>query len=163
MKLKNGANIVKNNLSQLREAMHRLTLKSVMVGIPSDKASRDEDTPLNNAAIGYIHEHGAPEMNIPARPFLIPGIAACKDSVVKQFSLAARRSIKGDAAAVEQGLNRAGLVAQNSVRRVINTGIAPALAESTLNARRRRGKTRTKPLIDSGQLRNAVVYTIRNK
>ncbi len=158
---KSLASIISNKLPKLKTAMHELTLKSVLVGIPSDKTARDDDAPINNATIGYIMEHGAPEQNIPARPFLIPGIRESKERVAKQFKLAAQKSLKGDKDAAEQGLNRAGLIAQNAVRKVINAGIAPALTSGTLAARRRRGRTGTKPLIDTGQTRNSITFVVR--
>jgi hypothetical protein len=41
-------------------------------------------------------------------------------------------------------------------------GFAP-LAAATLAARRRKGRTGTKPLIDTGQLRRAITYVLRRK
>ena len=63
-------------------------------------------------------------------------------------------------------LHRVGLTAQNSVRRVINAGVAPPLAASTLRSRRTRKvakRTGTVALIDTGQLRNSITYVIRPK
>jgi len=158
-----GANIMKNNLTKLKLAFHMLTQKDVMVGIPNDTKSREEGDELNNAEIGYLMEHGAPEANIPARPFMIPGVEACKDKVVAQLKLGAQLSMKNQNDAAEQALNRAGMVAQNSVRAAINEGIAPALAPSTLAERRRKGFKGTKPLIRTGQLRNSITYILRSK
>jgi phage gpG-like protein len=163
MRIKNGLNTIVDNSAKLKKAFERLASKDVMVGIPSEKTERKEDSGMNNAAIGYIMEHGAPEMNLPARPFLIPGVRAVKDKVTTQFKLAAKKSMAGDVEAVNNGLNRAGMVAQNSVRATINSGIAPSLAPSTLAARRKRGRTGTVPLIDTGQLRNSITYILKEK
>lgn len=161
-KLKNGANLVKNNFPKLQMALRALERREVLVGIPAETNTvRGEE--MNNATIGYIMENGAPEMNIPARPHLIPGVEAVKDNVVTQFRMIAKRQLKGDKEAAEQGLNRVGLIAQNSVRKMINSGISPALAPSTLAARRRRGRTGIKPLVDTAQYRNAVTYVLRSK
>ena len=64
--------------------------------------------------------------------------------------------------AVLTAKNKAGLIAQNSVKATITAGegFAP-LAESTLAARKRRGVSRTKPLIDTGSLLNSITYVIR--
>jgi phage gpG-like protein len=163
--LKNGANLIKNNLPKLKMRLEALAKQEVLVGIPAETATvrSDETTPINNATIGYIMEHGAPESNIEARPFLMPGVEAVKSNIVDQFRRIAKVQMKGDKEAAERGFNRAGLIAQNSVRRMINSGIPPALAPSTLAARRRRGRTGTKPLIDTGQLRNSITYVIRSK
>ncbi len=163
-KLKNGANLITDNLPKLRAILRELTAKEVLVGIPSSRGEReDEDGELNNAAIGYIMEHGAPEANIPARPWLAAGLETVKGEVSKQFELAAKRAVNGVEGAAEQGLERAGLVAQNGVRAYLNAGVDPALKPPTLESRRRRGRTGTKPLIDTGQLRNSVTYVVKDK
>jgi phage gpG-like protein len=163
MAFKTGAVKVLDKLPKLLAAMNSLTMKDVMVGIPKEETARDDTGPLNNATIGYIMEHGAPEANIPARPFLIPGVEACKDKVAKQLAGAAKGAVQGNAIGIEEGLERAGLLAQNSVRAKINSGIGPSLAPSTIAARKRRGRTGTKPLIDTGQLRNSITYVVRSK
>lgn len=162
MGIKNSASLIKNNLGKLQVAMHRLTLKDVMVGIPKDETERKEGE-INNATIGYIMDNGAPEMNIPARPTLIPGVEAVGDKVAKQLGMGARASVKGNLEAVETSLNRAGLIAQNSVKAKINSNVGPALAPNTLAARRRRGRTGTKTLVDTAQYRNSITYVIRSK
>lgn len=184
--LKVGANLIKNNLPKLKMRLEALAKQEVLVGIPAETgmARKDETAEsLNNATIGYIMEHGAPEANIPARPWLVPGIEAVKGNIIDQFRKIAKLQMKGDKEAIERGLNRTGMIAQNSVRKLINSGIAPALATSTLQARARRGrkgaraelearKTQqgprvsigsAKPLIDTGQLRNSITYVLRSK
>ena len=107
--------------------------------------------------------------NIPARPFMRPGIMEVKDFIAKELEKGARGAMNGDAGAVDIALNRAGLKAQASIRGKINEGIAPELAPSTLaarrarRARRARGRTGTKPLVDTGQLRNSINYVVRKK
>jgi len=163
MNIKKGAVVVINKLPKLLAAINGLTMQSVYVGVPRDETVRNETGPMNNATLAYIMEHGAPEAGIPARPFLIPGVEECKDKVGKQLAAAAKGAVQGNKIGIEEGLGRAGMVAQNSVRAKINSGINPPLAKSTLAARRRRGRTGTKPLIDTGQLRNSITYVIRKK
>jgi hypothetical protein len=50
-----------------------------------------------------------------------------------------------------------------SVKAKINSNIQPKLADSTLEARRRRGVTRENTLVDTAQLRNSVTHVIRSK
>jgi hypothetical protein len=56
------------------EAISQLSNKDVLVGIP-DSAPERTDTPITNAQIGYVMETGSPAHNVPARPFLVPGVA----------------------------------------------------------------------------------------
>lgn len=146
------------------KSLHALTGRDVLVGIPSSATARKEKgEPMDNATLGYIHEFGAPRANIPARPFLIPGIENGKDAINKQLQAATVAALSGNADEVDRRLHAAGLTAQNYVRARINSGIPPALTDATLAARRRRGRTGDKPLIDTGQLRNAITYVIRKK
>jgi hypothetical protein len=162
--MKNAAKLIKNNYAKLRQKFHAMALQDVLIGIPSDKAARKEEGgELNNATIGYIMEHGAPEMNIPARPHLIPGVEAVTEKMAKALGAAAKASLLGDPTAVGKALNRVGLIGQNSVKAMINAGPPPMLAAGTLAARHRRGRTGTKPLIDTGQYRNSITYVLRSK
>ena len=69
-----------------------------------------------------------------------PGIEAAKDKIVEQLKRGAQKAIHKDDSGIEQGLIRAGMIAQGSIRMVINSGIDPKLSEVTLAARRRRGR-----------------------
>ena len=154
----------------------------VLVGVPAEKAQRkEENQPMNNATLAYIHDNGSPAANIPARPFMRPGIYAAQDKITGALRAGAVQALDGKTAAVERSLNIAGLTAQSSIRGVINEGIAPPLADSTLEARARRGSKSAKhelnarsqgmtlgnagakPLIDTGQLRNSINYVVRRK
>lgn len=147
----------------IMKAFAGLVRQRVLVGIPEAEAARNEATPITNAAIGYIAEYGSPAANIPARPFLVPGVEDAKGPVTGRLKDAAADALEGNRTGVDENLNAAGLAAQNAVRAKINTGPFAPLKPQTLAARRRRGRTGDKPLIDTGQLRNAVTYVIRNK
>jgi hypothetical protein len=70
-------------------------------------------------------------------------------------------ALQGDLAAIQKGLNAVGLLGQNAVRAQITDGQHAPLSERTLKARQARGRTGTKPLIDSGQLRNSITYVVK--
>ena len=134
--------------------------KQVLVGIPDANAGR-KDGAITNAALGYIHENGSPARNIPARPFLIPGVAAVKAKTVSILKRAAEDGLENPSA-VDKGLNAAGLVAVASVKNRIRNGegFAP-LSEATIAERKRKGAKGTKPLIRTGQLLNSITYVVR--
>ena len=148
-----------DKLPDIIKAIHDLVGVRVQVGVPSTKTDRD-DGPLTNADLAYIHEFGAPAANIPARPFLVPGIEEGEDKIVKQMERATKAALRAKPAEVDQALHGVGLVAQNNVKLKINNGPFEALSEVTLKYRMARGRTGTKPLIDTGQLRNAISYAI---
>lgn len=166
MAVKSGVTVTLDKVAHVLEGVRLLTSQQVMVGFPGDdpKVARtgEKSAGLNNAALGYIHEKGAPEANIPARPFLEPGIKAVQNETIDGLKKAGEFALQGRVEAVGRQLHRVGLRAVNSVRAVINAGVPPPLKPSTLAGRRRRGRKGTVPLIDTGQLRNAITYVIRS-
>lgn len=153
-----------DRLDEVLKSISGLVQKEVLVGVPDSTAGRkDEGEPLSNAEIGYIMENGSPANNIPARPHLVPGVQDARPKFEPQLQKGVEAALDGDLEKVDRSLNRAGLVAQNSVRAKINSNIPPKLADSTLAARRRRGVTRENTLVDTGQYRNAITYVVRKK
>lgn len=159
--VKSGVFITKNRVKQVLGAIATLPQQDVLVGVPGDESAREAGSPITNAALAYIHDKGAPEANIPARPFMHPGIDAARDVIAEQFRKGGKAALAGNHAGMENALHAAGLKAQASIRRVITDRIPPELAASTLAARRRRGRTGETPLIDTGQLRNSITYVLR--
>jgi hypothetical protein len=165
---KSGVTMTKDAVDQVIKQIRTLTKSEVLIGVPDINAGRDpepgeEKQPLSNAEIGYLMEAGIPEKNVPARPFLVPGVQNATDQIGKQMEAGARKALSGDKEAVDQALNKAGLIGQNEVRKKITDGPFLELADRTLAERRRRGRTGEKPLIDTGQLRNSITYVIRPK
>ena len=154
--------VTRDRTAEVLRAMRDLTDRIVLVGIPSSRAGR-KDVPMNNAAIGYVQEHGSPAQNIPARPFLVPGVQDARAAALARLEAAARRAMAGDAAGMDQQMHAAGLIAQNAVRAKISSNIPPPLSSRTLAARAARGVTRTNTLIDTGQLRAAITYVLRRR
>lgn len=152
-----------DRLKAVLQSINGLVQKEVLVGIPDSAPERKDDEPIGNAAIGYIQETGSPVNNIPPRPFLVPGVAEATAKVTPQLQKGVEAALDGDVDGAERRMAAAGLLAQNSVRARINSGISPELKDSTLAARRRRGRTGTVPLIDTGQLRNSITYVIRKR
>ena len=177
-----GVTVSGKGLASALASINALTQNEVLIGIPSTDASRDDPgksgADLTNAAIGYIQETGSPAANIPARPFLVPGVTNAIPKIVAQLKKGATAAVNGDKSAAEKALNAAGLIGSDAAKSVIEAGIMPALASSTLRGRGRAGmigsaqelKSRkegnepgieyTKPLIVTGQLRDSITYVI---
>ncbi|EAT1194792.1 hypothetical protein EYS49_12010 [Salmonella enterica] len=191
MSFKSGVTTRVDNAQAILDALRSLTKKDVLVGIPAEDSDRD-DVPFGNAGIGYVNEYGSPAQNIPPRPHLIPGVKSVEEQTVPQLKAAAQAALDGNAAGAERALNRAGALAANGVRRYMTiTGFTP-LADSTVEARARRGRKGAKaelarrsadgklnainpdsgqliinenvrPLIDTGQYRRAITHVVRDK
>lgn len=191
MSFKSGVTTRVDNAQAILDALRSLTKKDVLVGIPSEDSER-EDVPFGNAGIGYVNEYGSPAQNTPPRPHLIPGVKSVEEQTVPQLKAAAQAALDGNAAGAERALNRAGTLAANGVKRYMTiTGFTP-LADSTVEARARRGRKGAKaelarrsadgklnainpdsgqlisnenvrPLIDTGQYRRAITYVVRDK
>jgi hypothetical protein len=165
--------VTRTDPASIVAAVESLAKKRVLVGIPadSDKNTRASG-PMTNAALGYIHENGAPSVNIPARPFLVPGVQNAQSAMTPHLEAAARAAVAGDEQKMLQALNAVGLVAQNAVKAKITDGPFEPLKPGTV-ARRMRTKARRRrkvvtasadahPLIDTGQLRNSITYVVRD-
>lgn len=169
MKLTVNVRISRDNSRTLTAAMSTLEQNQVLVGIPAEKAPRTSEeakaigAKINNAALGYIHNFGSPAQNIPQRQFLEPGIKDANDGIVVRMIMAAQGALDGRPEQVKNNLNAVGIIASSSVNAKISSNIPPPLAASTLAARRRRGRTGTKTLVDIGQLLKSISYVIRPK
>lgn len=180
--------VVKDHTQDVLASLEELAASRVLVGIPEEKAPREDEEdggPINNAALGYIHENGSPSQNIPARPWLIPGADLAKPKVAKYLSKAAVGALEGDRGKMMSGLHSAGITARDEVMHYLNTADFPPLADSTLRARAQRsgsavaaaarrelasramgnppGIGEARPLIETGQMRDAITYVITDE
>lgn len=156
--------ITKNRVPELIKAMEAFAHKEVLVGIPSDSSDNQrDDAPITNAQIGYINEFGEPGMNIPARPFLVPGVEKAWPEAQSYMAKAAEKVLKltpDPMGMVNKALEGAGLLAQGSVVQMIDDGLTPALSEMTISLREAKGFYGTKPLIHTGSLKQSITYVV---
>jgi hypothetical protein len=187
--MKSGATMTADNLKSIIDAINKLTKKDVLVGIP-DSAPERTDTPITNAQIGYVMETGSPEHNVPARPFLVPGVADVQGQCADRLGKAADAALGGNLAGAERQMTAAGLIAESSVKKKIGSNIPPALSPETIRNRHKSRQTQsmradekaylkavdsgTDPaqaqteagivaLVNTGSLRNAVTHVVRDK
>jgi hypothetical protein len=175
---------VVNKHADVMRALNLLANTRVMVGVPAEHAVRNPEpgekgAPPNNAELAYINEHGCPATHIPPRPFLKSAIAGIAGEIDQSLRRAAEYAMQGRPEAVEKSFMALGLLAQDAARKKINEGVPPPLSERTLQTRAARGRKGAKkelkrrgegmlpsiefakPLIDTGQLRNAITFVIR--
>lgn len=125
--------------------------KKVAVGVFGGGRS---DTDLTNSELAAIHEYGTDR--IPARSFLGGTLAATGrdlDAMIK----AQKRKVEDGELSVDQALNRIGAKHAADVQEFISAGIDPPNAAATVEL-----KGSSKPLIDTGQLRQSITHEVRD-
>jgi len=186
--MKSGMSIVSDKLGKFQKSLSALMVAKVLVGVPAKNAERDDENdepgPINNAAIGYLMENGSPEKNIPARPFLIPGVKDAQKQIAEVLQGGTINALSGNEAGFTRSLKEAGQIAASSVQNKIDSGPFAPLSDRTLRERARKqvvsGGTKAdresakealksgdysdvnaKPLIDTGQLLRSISFIIR--
>lgn len=168
--MKSGLMVREDNYAGVLDALKQLSGTDVLVGIPADKAQRDDGGPLNNAEIGYLQSTGATveidgeTVTLPPRPFLDMGIEDSRDKTTARLKLAAQAALDGNAGLAEQHLEAAGQIARDAAKAVIGDGdrLTP-LSEKTLQRRRAQGLPGDKPLYAHGFLLRSINYVVRKK
>jgi len=148
----------------IKKAIDKLAGSRVRIGIPQDSKRKGGD-PMDNATLGWIHETGSPAQNIPARPFLRPGVTGSRDQWEPYLRQAAEAAYRGDETVMDQALNAAGGFARDAVKLTITDRIPPPVTEqtvrrSTSTGRRTGPVSGAVPLVDTAQLLNSITYVV---
>lgn len=183
--------VTQDNLAQLQADLEALADLDILVGWPDettddrDGTGEGEKAPITNAALAYIHDNGAPEVNIPARPFMKPAIDGDEARITAQLMRVARMVVapakKMQRADILTQAHAVGLAAERAIKAKINEGVPPPLSEYTLRQRAAKGRKGAqqeldqraqglppgtdlaKPLVDTGAMRNACTHVIRSR
>src|SRR5690242_2590986 len=107
MAIKPRVQTVLDRSADVFKGMALLGDRRVLVGFPASTSMRKEGT-ITNAALGYIHENGAPEANIPARPFLKPAVAGMQGQIQAMLKRAGEYATNGKPEMVENALEALG-------------------------------------------------------
>lgn len=174
--------VTKDRVAEAMAAIKAIASRRVLVGIPADKDPRKPDPtdmdviakafqgggrgmkpdPLGNAALGYLHEKGVPDANIPARPWLGPGMANAEPKIAARMRRAGAALLTDAARPIDATLTMVGLESVDTVREKLRDGPFAPLAPRTLADRRRHGFKGIKPLIRTGQLIQSVNFVLRD-
>jgi len=141
------------------QSIESLKRHDVLIGIPQAESSR-EGGAITNAELAYIHSKGSPKQGIPARPFLEPSIMANKDRIAEQQAKIIKDALAGNANVMHADMEKLGIRAQNFAKGWFVNPLNE-WAPNTPETIARKGSD--KPLIDTGQLRNAITYVVREK
>lgn len=173
-----------DRVPHVKGAIEQLASTKLMVGIPGSKTTREKGEPITNAEILYIQEHGAPEVNIPAREVMRPVILDQKAMISDEFRKAGIAAFKGQQDTAETILGQLGQEIADLFRARIQGHIPPPLSPKTVlrrttrlaaykNAsRKKRAQMRAEattpeaiadatPLLDTGQLSHALTWVLR--
>ena len=161
-----------SRIDEVKKAVNRIKGAAVFVGIASgSKGDARSDGGPSNHGLGFIHEYGSPSRNIPARPFLIPGVRNASEKAVKKMQGAIKAGLHGDRIAMDALLEQAGMIAVSGAKKEISSGNFEPLKPSTLRNRHRSRMTKGKrenelkgedvrPLINTGALRDSIDYIV---
>jgi hypothetical protein len=178
--------IILDTVNARVKAIQQITKTQVFIGIPESKTSRKSND-VTNAQLGYIHEFGSPARNIPARPWLIPGVRKAARDYMPHLRGAAEAALDGKPTIAIRELNEAGLIASQSAKRTMATGNFVPLSPATVRQRQYARGTQSmrtsekqylalvkqgvspataqlatgiRPLINTRQLFNSVTYVL---
>ena len=148
----------------------QLAKKALYVGIASGESgdARNDGAPANSI-LGYVHEFGSPSKNIPARPFLIPAVEGFQKEISNGMAKAMQMALEGDEKGCDEALERTAIRTASEVKKYMTEADFEPLAHRTIVNRQRNRMTKSqrkeeieldtssiKPLIDTGQLRDAI-------
>lgn len=162
---------VQSGAKELNAALKRLQKTQIFVGIAKGEGNdKRRDGGPDNHLLGYIHEKGSPAANIPARPFLVPGIESAKKDIQRGLRAVMKAALADDENAVDKLLERTGLQAVSAVKKYITSADFEPLSPKYLKygrhkARLTKGKRDNevagedvRPLINTGALRDSLDF-----
>lgn len=154
---------------KIKDALQFLKDTPVYVGVPENKTVRrkedGEKVAITNAELMFIHTNGSPRNNIPARPVIEPAIEDDKERISKMFKDAGQTMMNQGKDAAMKKLKLIGMRAQKVCRAwfVNPKNNWPPNSPATIAAKRAKGATKPRPLIDTGQLIRSIIYFVETK
>lgn len=149
------------NSDAIKKMLKELESKQIQVGF-FETAKYPDGTPI--AYVAAIQEFGYGP--IPPRPFMRPAELQNQSKWQRGIAAGVKAALNG-AITIDAALEQVGMVAAGDVRKAIKAVTSPPLAASTIRARQSRKKAKksasTKPLVDTGQMLQAVTSAVVNK
>ena len=151
-------------LQAMQAALEELANTQVLIGIPENEAMR-QDGKISNAALLYIHSHGSPVNNIPARPVIEPALENDKERIGEIMGQATKAAMDGNVSEMQSNLSKAGMAGQNAANDWFTNPMNnfTPLKDETRRRKEAKGADAERPLIDTSNLKNAIVYVVRDR
>ena len=137
---------------RFQQMLRELATLEVKIGFQNGEAKEDDGTDVCDVAAW--NELGTEHM--PSRPFLRKSIDENEEKIVNFMKSQKGNMLNG--ASAEQVLKEIGIFQKDLVQEKITNGSFEPNAEST-----KRKKGSSKPLIDTGRMRQSVNYVIKQK
>ncbi|BBE09718.1 Uncharacterized protein MCB1EB_1557 [Mycoavidus cysteinexigens] len=145
-----------SKLDGLLNQIKALGQKEICVGVIAKTAPRkDQKASFSNAQIAAVHEFGASNKGIPARPFLRSTLIRNKQVYTDGLATQMRKSVR-QKQSPEQAYQVVGLKAASNVQHEIRHGTHKPLKAATIQR-----KKSSQPLIDIGQLHQSITSIVR--
>lgn len=152
-----------NNIGKMKELIKKIDAPKTTLSVGWLKGFKYSDkynTPI--AHVACIQEYGAPEKNIPPRPFMRPTSAEHLKEWQKLFAHFIKKQ------PISEVFEKLGLVVSGQIKAMIASIWEPPLKIATVKARIRRYRTKDrpsqesiyKPLVDTGMMLASVSYEI---
>ncbi len=134
----------------------------VKVGFPKGtfdtyKAKGKSSKTMSTLDTAIINEFGAPDANIPARPFIRSTLEVKKKEIQALQTRLAKAIVNGKVKSLKDGLELLGKSMKGWIQYSIKTWTTPGNAESTIA---RKGED--KPLRELGKMLRSVTYKVEN-
>jgi len=141
--------VARQGTANLDNAIRQLAQNKVTKAGWFETAKYEDGTQV--AYIAQILELGYASKNIPPFAMLRQTIDMHENEWKRFLQQMSLRIVKGQMT-LDQAMEALGLLVSGDIRKTISTITSPALKQSTIKARQRRGNSSTKPLVDSGLL-----------
>ena len=142
--------MIRLDVSQKGNAAARLAALALEQVLSFDVGSLDADRKTKKVA--YIHEHGAPSVGIPQRSFIRATIARNRRKYAAELRGLMKRVVAGKLT-YDQAVLKVTETMVADIQNAILKGVPPALEQSTVKAKRRKGYAHpSTPLYASGKL-----------
>jgi hypothetical protein len=147
-----------SKIKELKKKVGKAANRKARVGVPDNEKEKDG---ASIAKIAFAHEFGSPKRGIPERSFLRGALNSSKN----QHELAnlneanLKRVLDGDMT-IDTALGQMGLMAASQVQKYITNPEKPFKPLKPATIKRKKS---TKPLIDTGNLRQSISWVLEGK
>lgn len=145
--------VIDKGWKKVQGAIRDMTGATVKVGYPQSKARAHGDkSPIDIATLAGIHEYGT--ATIPARPFQAQAFDKNLSKINAMVKKEVSAVIDGDRT-IRQSLQNIGVFHKGNIQAIFDGGSFAPNKPATVKA-----KGSSKPLIDTGQLRQSVDFEV---
>lgn len=146
-----GVRVIDKGWERIQEELKKIHGSTVKVGYPEEKA-QDHEGGIDIAALATIHEYGTE--HIPARPFMSQAFDKNRTKINNLIQSEYGSILEGKSS-VYDALQKIGILGVKTIQEVFRSGGFAAIKPATIA---RKGSS--KPLIDTGQLRQSADFEI---